>query len=419
MEGYPDEDQAVMNKFVCMRKIWVSASMVLCIMLAGCITVRDLDRIADAHRMQIDIKKSTRKTLDTPFQREKLVGKWVGEYQVQEFIWCQDQSYKKFPVSKWRMEYEFQQDGKYITTSYLNGSFKGRSEGTWIYCVNINGVAEITFQGQGVERPYWSVFWYGEDELALAHRNANMAGKIHVDGFKNTYDATWATDWLYKRDIYLNEKFVTHHIKGNVGHRREHHVQPRILKRVKESAKEDLEKSSDQDNAQSRNGASEPIYNILSCEREAGNDFAYSFTLELVGKDKSLRTFRHVQKEFRQAIKDDYVESFSGVNKNSLYVEFPEFKLNNGKIVGRAVVLTISVASLAYDPNTRTGKLAVKVNANQYEEARKWVRRNIETLARDKNIALVTGETPPAAKFYLGREELKDGNILEVEFRTE
>ena len=197
-----------MNKFVCMRKIWVSASMVLCIMLAGCITARDLDRIADAHRMQIDIKKSTRKTLDTPFQREKLVGKWVGEYQVQELIWCQDQSYKKFPVSKWRMEYEFQQDGKYITTSYLNGSFNGRAEGTWIYCVNINGLTEITFQGQGVERPYWSVFWYGEDELALAHRNGNMAGKIHVDGLKNTYDATWATDWLYIRDIYLNEKFL-------------------------------------------------------------------------------------------------------------------------------------------------------------------------------------------------------------------
>ena len=126
-----------------------------------------------------------------------------------------------------------------------------------------------------------------------------------------------------------------------------------------------------------------------------------------------------LQKEFRQAIKEDYVESFPGTNKSSLFVEFPEYKLNNGKIEGRAVVLTISVTSLTYDPNTRTGKLAVKVNANQYEEARKWIRKNIETLARDKNIALVTGEIPPAAKFYLGREELKEGNILEIEFKTE
>ena len=59
------------------------------------------------------------------------------------------------------------------------------------------------------------------------------------------------------------------------------------------------------------------------------------------------------------------------------------------------------------------------MSANQYEEARAWIRKNIETLARDKNIVLTTGEIPPAAKFYLGREELKNGNILEIEFITE
>jgi hypothetical protein len=164
---------------------------------------------------------------------------------------------------------------------------------------------------------------------------------------------------------------------------------------------------------------STPLYNILTCERESGSDFAYQFVLELTGKDKSLRAFRSVQREFRAAVKEDYVESFPSVDSRSLFVDFPEYKLDNGKITGRAVVLTISVASLTYDPNTRTGKLAVKVNANQYEEARKWIRKNIETLARDKNIALTTGEIPPAAKFYLGREELKDGNVLEIEFKTE
>ena len=107
------------------------------------------------------------------------------------------------------------------------------------------------------------------------------------------------------------------------------------------------------------------------------------------------------------------------MNNEALFVDFPEYELDNGKITGHAVVLLITVTSLTYDPNTRTGKLAVKVNANQYEEARKWIRKNVETLARDKNIALTTGEIPPAAKFYLGREELKDGNVLEIEFKTE
>ena len=162
------------------------------------------------------------------------------------------------------------------------------------------------------------------------------------------------------------------------------------------------------------------IYKIESFNRESGNEFSYRFILALLDENnRSLQMVRSVQQEFRLAVKSDYAESFPSVDVRSIYVDFPEFKLDNGKIAGRAVVLTISVTSLAYDPNTRTGKLAVKVNANQYEEARKWIRKNIETFARDKNIALVTGEIPPAAKFYLGREELKDGNILEIEFKTE
>ncbi|MGN0854687.1 MAG: hypothetical protein ACI4R9_04100 [Kiritimatiellia bacterium] len=161
-------------------------------------------------------------------------------------------------------------------------------------------------------------------------------------------------------------------------------------------------------------------YRIVSCERESGKDFSYRFVLEI--KDDSndpLRMFRTIQKNFRAAIKEDYAESFSNIKTDSLFVDFPEYRQNNNRIEGRAVVLTIAVSSLAYDPNTRKGKLAVKVNANQYEEARKWIRKNIETLARDKNIALTTGEIPPAAKFYLGREELRDGNVLEIEFETE
>ena len=163
-----------------------------------------------------------------------------------------------------------------------------------------------------------------------------------------------------------------------------------------------------------------PSYKIISCKRDTGDGFSYRFVLELKGEDQSsLNTFRAVQREFREAVKADYAESFPNVRVGSLFVDFPEYELDNGKIMGRAVVLTISVTSLTYDPNTRAGKLAVKVNANQYEEARKWVRKNIETLARDKNIALTTGEIPPSAKFYLGREELRDGNILEIEFKTE
>ena len=79
----------------------------------------------------------------------------------------------------------------------------------------------------------------------------------------------------------------------------------------------------------------------------------------------------------------------------------------------------VQVLSLDYDADTRHGKIAVKFAAGRYEEARRYVRRNVETLAKDKNVALTTGQIPTAAKFYLGDERVKDGNVLEVEFETE
>lgn len=81
--------------------------------------------------------------------------------------------------------------------------------------------------------------------------------------------------------------------------------------------------------------------------------------------------------------------------------------------------LAIDPLSLVYDEDGRCGKLVVKFNAAQAAEARAWIRKNFETLARDKNIPLTTGDIPPAARFLLGREELKEGNILEIEFKTE
>jgi hypothetical protein len=79
----------------------------------------------------------------------------------------------------------------------------------------------------------------------------------------------------------------------------------------------------------------------------------------------------------------------------------------------------VQVVSLDYDVDTRHGKIAVKFAAGSFEEARRYVRRNVETLAKDKNVALTTGQIPAAAKFYLGDERVKDGNVLEVEFETE
>ena len=162
------------------------------------------------------------------------------------------------------------------------------------------------------------------------------------------------------------------------------------------------------------------LYDVVSLERMTGGDFSYRFELKLMKNiDWSLQTIKAVKQDFRKNIKDDYSESFTGTSVASLFVEFPAFDFSDGRLEGCAVVMNMVVKSMNYDPLARKGHLSVVVNSNQFEETRKWIRKNIETVARDKNIALTTGRVPPAARFYLGREELKGGNVLEIEFRTE
>lgn len=392
------------------------AVTVLYALFAGCVTIQDLDRQAALHPMQTDIAKSRRNTTDKPFPSEKLVGTWEGTVCHQEMLWSNDGSTKKFEVTNYRTEYEFRADGQFFAKEYTNGVLKNNTSGKWEYVINKNGVAELTMHGW--KQPYWCIFWYNDDEAAFAFRNPDIAIKWWRNALKGVYDSSWSWNCSYKRDVYLNELWVTHHLSAGQtrGYRRECHRSPEIMKRISRIEVSNAQPASYAQQLPISSG--EQIYSILACERESGNDFAYKFELELKG-EKSLKSFRAVQREFREAIKEDYAESFAGTDIASLYVDFPEYRQKGDKIEGRAVVLTINVVSLKYDPDTRIGVLAVRIGANQFEEARKYIRKNIETVACDKNIALTTGEIPPAAKFYLGREEIKDGNILEIEFKTE
>ncbi len=92
---------------------------------------------------------------------------------------------------------------------------------------------------------------------------------------------------------------------------------------------------------------------------------------------------------------------------------------SNAVVAAQPDAPIVQVFSLDYDADTRHGKIVVKFAAGHYVDARRYVRSNVETLARDKNVALTTGQIPTAAKFYLGDETVKDGNVLEVEFETE
>lgn len=162
---------------------------------------------------------------------------------------------------------------------------------------------------------------------------------------------------------------------------------------------------------------SKRLYKILSLDRESDSDFVYNFTLEL-SEDVSISAVFGVLDIFAYEVQAAYQREFPNVDASTLQVVVHQ-QYSGGNIVGRAEVLTITPAALNYDANTRRGKLSVKFNANQYEQAREWIRKNIETLVREKKIALVAGEIPPEARFYSLNESLKDGNILEIEFKTE
>lgn len=160
-------------------------------------------------------------------------------------------------------------------------------------------------------------------------------------------------------------------------------------------------------------------YVVNRFERVSNDQYAYDFRLCLKNRaDAGLSAIDSIKRELRSTIAADYVGAHGG-HISDVRIDFPDFALNNDVIEGRAAVMCIEVMSLQYDPNVQKGVIAVKIGYSRFEDARAWVRKNIETLARDKNVALTTGEIPSAARFYLGAERIKPGNILEIEFETE
>jgi len=163
-----------------------------------------------------------------------------------------------------------------------------------------------------------------------------------------------------------------------------------------------------------------PTYGNINCERVPGCDFAFTYSVEILDKSQNqIDVWGEVQGKIGETVRKMYAISFPSSSRERIVVDFPEHDLVNGRISGRAVVLAITPVSLNYDADTMCGKLVVRLNAAQFAEARDWIRKNIGTLARDKNIALLTsGQPPPVARYYSLSEKFED-NIMEIEFRTE
>ena len=159
-------------------------------------------------------------------------------------------------------------------------------------------------------------------------------------------------------------------------------------------------------------------YAVLAFGREDENAFTYLFKLRFNGDENIAAIPEDVKRELKSYVVEDYAESFSDADVRSLRVDFNVVKIDDGIVEGRVSVVKIDVVSFSYSPRTRTGKISVMFDNDQQQIARSYVARNIATLVRDKNIALVTGEVPPEATVRIEGETLKEGGILDVLFKA-
>ena len=162
-----------------------------------------------------------------------------------------------------------------------------------------------------------------------------------------------------------------------------------------------------------------PKHNIIRLDRDSDKTFSYSFELELAQNPTDFKkVWQAVLLDFAKSLKEDYRDAFPSADVASLEVSFSGFKREGLRLSGHAAVLTLKPVSLEYNPHNRRGTMSVRFAEGQVSEASAWIRRNVKTLVRDKNIALTSGSLPPQGKFAITNEK-NDGNVMTIEFMVE
>lgn len=192
-----------------------------------------------------------------------------------------------------------------------------------------------------------------------------------------------------------------------------------LLKRMEDAGQIDASRCrTQQTKRQMTDSPASEGFELVDMRKDAGRGYGYSFVLKSRSGNVSLGESRKIQQELREMIRNDFSASFPAANRAVLVVDFTKYALVDGELRGTASVLPMDVVSFVYDKHTRKGSMKIRVEAALLEDARKYCRRSIESIVRDKNIALQAGEVPPAAQFTLRDETVKDG-ILEIAFKTE
>lgn len=192
-----------------------------------------------------------------------------------------------------------------------------------------------------------------------------------------------------------------------------------LLKKMEDDGRIGVSNSIDDERTTSQLSPDSDNFEIVDFNKDDGCEHRYSFTVKhRGGGNVTMRETRNLKQSVRAMVRADYMASFPNVDSRSLVVDFPEFALRDGMIVGKTAVLSLSVESLQYDANARVGTMRIRIEGKQFEDARRYARGNIESLVRDKNVVLDAKAIPDSATFYLRDETLKD-DVLEITFKTE
>ena len=163
----------------------------------------------------------------------------------------------------------------------------------------------------------------------------------------------------------------------------------------------------------------ESQFEIVRCDQERGQDFACTFTLRS-RKNSALKLsdYSIIRNGLRSAIRTHYLASHPDVSPRTLVIDFTKYEVEGRCVNGRVAVLTISPESMTYDSVRCRGVISVLVGEGQFEDARRWIRRNLAKVAARSNIALDGDAVPQGGRFYSESEEMRDG-VLKVYFWTE
>ena len=155
------------------------------------------------------------------------------------------------------------------------------------------------------------------------------------------------------------------------------------------------------------------VFDVVDFHKTDSDSYRYVFSL--VSTNEIAFAAKRV---LDSTIRNDFMASFPSANRTVLAVDFIEYEFENSVIKGVAIVMPLNILAYNYEKHTRKGYMRIKVRADQVEVARRYVKQNIESVVRDKNIALIVGEMPPHARFELLDESVVN-DVLEINFKAE